>query len=167
MADGLMGEIVEYARNAYKDLGDPDYHFFAAALARDPWQGLTNELSAFVKVEDWTDRDNGVGFSYVLVDRHDKSASWSLWLSAVGPFAFLCVNPAHGELRRQDVLVSPIGSTNSVERQIIGAIGASGARLLDAEAVETSVDFAASDGRFPTSVFVLLFGEDDVPWWHE
>ncbi|MER6793505.1 hypothetical protein [Amycolatopsis mediterranei] len=39
--------------------------------------------------------------------------------------------------------------------------------LLGAEEIEMTVDFRPPDDRFPVSAFVMLFGESDVPWWHE
>ncbi|WP_086858195.1 hypothetical protein [Amycolatopsis lexingtonensis] len=56
------------------------------------------------------------------------------------------------------------------EERIVTEAGQAGVRLLSAEEVETTVDFdfdfAPADGRFPVSLFVLLFGDTDVPWWH-
>lgn len=52
------------------------------------------------------------------------------------------------------------------EERIVTAIQEAGVRLLGAEKIETTVDFRPWDGRFPASLFVMIFGDTDVPWWH-
>jgi hypothetical protein len=160
-----MEEFLGYARRAYGDLQKPDYGFFSQALRDRPWESLVERLRRFLRVEDWTDREDDVSFSYEMqVGR--SSPAWSLWLSAVGPFALLAYSSAGGELLRSDVVVD-VGSEMPPEgTEIITLLRDSGVRLLSAEEVETTVDFRPADGRFPASLFVMLFGDSDVPWWH-
>ncbi|MCR6485135.1 hypothetical protein M8542_20095 [Amycolatopsis sp. OK19-0408] len=142
-----MDDFLEHASRAYGDLRKPGYAFFEEALRTRPWEPLVERLRQVMRVEDWTDREDDVSFSYVL-DRSRHSEAWLLWLSAVGPFALLVHAPAPA--------AEPMARSGVI----------TGVRLLSAEEVETTVDFAPAGGRFPASLFVLLFGDSDVPWWH-
>jgi hypothetical protein len=159
-----VDEFLAYARRAYRDLQDPDYGFVAEALAAQPWRPVVDQLRQFLRVEDWTDREDDVSFSYVLKAGR-RSPVWLLWLSAVGPFALLAC-PADTELGRADVVTAPRADGPAEETRIIRVLREARLRLLTAAVVESTVDFRPPDGRFPTSVFVLLFGDSDVPWWH-
>ncbi|MEV7098892.1 hypothetical protein AB0M80_39290 [Amycolatopsis sp. NPDC051045] len=53
------------------------------------------------------------------------------------------------------------------EKRIIEMLREAGLTWLSAGEIEATVDFHPPDGRFPVSTFVLLFGESDVPWWHD
>ncbi|PRX44432.1 hypothetical protein B0I32_15119 [Nonomuraea fuscirosea] len=160
-----VDDILRHARAAYGDLRKPDYLFFRHAQENNPWAGLLKSLSARFKLEDWSDWEDGVGFSYAVRGRADSKRSWSLWLSAVGPYAFLCANVAE-TLRRQDVITSA-DVTDPDPAELVRELHAAGATLLTADEIETTVDFTSFEGKYPASTFVLLFGEEDVPWWHE
>ncbi|WIY02430.1 hypothetical protein QRX60_00715 [Amycolatopsis mongoliensis] len=102
-----------------------------------------------------------------MVQVGGKTPVWSLWLSAVGPFALLARTPVDGEIARSDVVVGVGPETPPEGARIITLLREAGVRLLSAEEVETTVvDFLPWDGRFPVSLFVVLFGDTDVPWWH-
>ncbi|MEV1118193.1 hypothetical protein AB0I91_24280 [Actinosynnema sp. NPDC049800] len=160
-----MDDVLRYARAAYGDLGKPDYSFFQRARENNPWAGLLKSLSARFKLEDWTDWEDGVGFSYTVRSRADSNRSWSLWLSAVGPYALLCANVAE-TLRRQDVITFA-DEADPDPADLVRELHAASLTLLTADEVETTVDFTSFEGKYPASTFVLLFGEEDVPWWHE
>ncbi|WP_410586215.1 hypothetical protein [Amycolatopsis sp. lyj-23] len=161
------GEFLEHARRAYGDLRNPYYGFFADAQENDPWKSLLRRFAEFLSVEEWTDRTDDVSFSYVLTPHRRSRSAWLLWLSAVGPYAFL----AYGEdpdtpLARADVVTGSAENRPAEENRIIEMLREAGLTLLSAEEIEATVDFHPPDGRFPVSTFVLLFGESDVPWWH-
>lgn len=157
--------FLEHARRAYGDLQNPYYGFFAEALNTRPWEPLVDRLRQFVRVEDWTDHVDDVSFSYVLDPRHGPGF-WSLWLSAVGPFALLTYSLSEQEILRSDVVTGVEPDRRTEETRIVTAIQDAGVRLLSAAEIETTVDFRPGDGRFPVSLFVMVFGETDVPWWH-
>jgi len=161
-----MDEFLEYARRAYGDLQKPDYGFFAEALRTRPCERLMSRFREFLRVEDWTDREDDVSFSYVLKVRRG-SAGWLLWLSAVGPFAFLVYSPTDDEIVRSDVVTGVRDGGFAEEARIVGLLQDEGFRLLSAIQIESMVnEFRPWDGRFPVSLFVVLFGDTDVPWWH-
>jgi len=160
-------EFLEHARRAYGDLQNPYYGFFSDALRDNRWKSLLDGLGEFLDVEDWTDSLD-VSVSYTLTPRRRRWSGWSLWLSAVGPYAFL----AYGEdpdtpLTRADVVAGAGENRPAEEKRIIELLRAAGLTLLSAEEIEATVDFRPPDGRFPVSTFVMLFGESDVPWWHD
>ncbi|WP_326948315.1 hypothetical protein OG439_05850 [Amycolatopsis sp. NBC_01307] len=159
-----MEEFLAHARRAYGDLRKPDYGFFQDALATRPWEPVMARLQEFLRVEDWTDREDDVSFSYVLTTGR-RSPGWLLWLSAVGPFALLVYCPADDEIVRADVVVEANPDRPS-EMRVVAVLREAGVRLLSAGEIETTVDFRPMDGRFPVSLFVLVFGDTDVPWWH-
>jgi hypothetical protein len=163
--DERMEEFLEYARRAYGDLQTPDFGFFQEALATRPWDSLVGRLQLFLRVEDWTDREDDVSFSYVL-DTGRRSRGWLLWLSAVGPFALLVYSPTDEDIVRSEVVTGVDPERRPEEKRIVTAIQEAGVRLLSAEEIETTVDFRPLDGRFPASLFMMLFGDSDVPWWH-
>nr|AFO69392.1 hypothetical protein [Amycolatopsis orientalis subsp. vinearia] len=161
-----MEEFLEHARRAYGDLRKPDYGFFSDALRVRPWEPLVDRLRQLLLVEDWTDREDDVSFSYVLQVSRDSPA-WSLWLSAVGPFALLACTAAGAELVRSDVVVGTGPDMPPEGDRVLALLREAGVRLLSAEEVETTVDgFRAWNGRVLVSLFFVLFGETDVPWWH-
>ena len=164
-----LEEFLAHARSAYGDLQNPDYGFFGDALEVRPWRPVVDRLREFMRVEDWTDREDDVSFSYELMvkQRRRRSFVWVLWLSAVGPFALLAGVPLDTEVSRADVITEPRADGSPEETRIVQVLREAGIQLLSAEEVEWTVnDFRPWDGRFPVSVFVLLFGESDVPWWH-
>jgi hypothetical protein len=66
---GALDEVYDRARAAYGDLHDPDHGFFSRALEVQPWRGLVEQLSEFVKVSDYSDREDGVCFRCSLEER--------------------------------------------------------------------------------------------------
>ncbi|WP_328614436.1 hypothetical protein OHS18_41250 [Amycolatopsis sp. NBC_00355] len=161
-------EFLEHARRAYGDLRNPYYGFFADAQENNPWKSLLRGFGEFLDVEEWTDRTDDVSFSYVLSPHRRSRSGWLLWLSAVGPYAFL----AYGDdpdtpLARDDVVTDFGEDRPAEEKRIIELLRNAGLTLLSAEEIEMTVDFHPPDGSFPVSAFVMLFSESDVPWWHE
>lgn len=169
-------EVTRYARQAYGDLHKPDYSFFSTALEEQPWRALADELRQFLRISDETDYEDGVSFCYALepprrfslLRREPRLAKvWTLWLSAVGPFALFAGGPPYTELVREGVIVEPRPDGPIEEARVIEILKDAGLKLLSAEDIEqTVVEFRPWDGRFPASVFVVLFGDTDVPWWH-
>lgn len=169
-------EVITYARQAYGDLLKPDYSFFSEAWEQQPWRPVVDELRQFLRVEDWTNGNDDVSFSYVLqpprrfslLRRERRPAmAWTVWLSAVGPFALFAGGPADTELVREEVIVEPRPDGPAEEARVVEILKKAGVKLLSAEDVEqTVVEFRPWDGRFPASVFVVLFSDTDVPWWH-
>lgn len=169
-------EVITYARQAYGDLLKPDYKFFAEALEAQPWRALVEELRQFLRVSDETDYEDGVSFCYALepprrfslLRREPRPAKvWTVWLSAVGPFALFAGGPPYVDLVREEVIVEPRPDGPPEEAQVVEILKEAGFKLLSANDIEqTVVEFRPWDGRFPASVFVVLFGDTDVPWWH-
>lgn len=161
-------EFLEHARRAYGDLRNPYYGFFADAQGNNPWKPLLRGFGEFLDVEEWTDRTDDVSFSYVLTPHRRSRSSWSLWLSAVGPYALLAYSEdPDTPLARADVVTGSGEDRHAEEKRIIEMLRDAGLTLLSAEEIEMTVDFHPPDGRFPVSTFVMLFGESDVPWWHD
>lgn len=169
-------EVLAHARRMYGDLHKPNYSFFSEAWERQPWKPVIDELRQFLRVEDWTNGNDDVSFSYVLqpprrfsVLRRERrpALAWSLWLSAVGPFALFAGGPADIELHREEVIVEPRADGPAEEARVVEILKKAGLKLLSADDIEqTVVEFRPWDGRFPASVFVVLFSDTDVPWWH-
>ncbi|MGW4062826.1 hypothetical protein ACWEGE_31400 [Amycolatopsis sp. NPDC004747] len=159
-------EFLEHARRAYGDLQNPYYGFFSDALRDNRWKPLLDGFREFLDVEDWTDPLD-VSVSYTLQPHRRSRSGWSLWLSAVGPYAFLAYGDAPDTpLARADVVTGADENRPLEEKRIIELLREAGLTLLSAEEVEATVDFHPPDGRFPVSTFAMLFGESDVPWWH-
>lgn len=160
-----QNRLLEDARRAYGKLDDPDYGFFAAALEGCVWKNVIDELKGIVNVEDWTDREDGVGISLELSARGGGRGSgvWSLWLSAVGPYALLAFSV--GEIRREDVLVSPRPDASCEERRIIEVLREANFLMVSADDAERAVvEFCPEEKDFPSSTFLMIFGESGVPW---
>jgi len=127
---------------------------------------LLNRLQRFLTVEEWTDREDDVCLSYVL-QTGPGSAVWSLWLSLAGPFALL-TSTADGEtVARADVVTELTSELPPEAGQILQLLDEAGAQLLSAAEIESTAAFRPASGTVPASVFVMLFGDTDVPWWHE
>jgi hypothetical protein len=56
-------------------------------------------------------------------------------------------------------------STYRSGQRIIDTIHAAGFSLLSAEDVEATVIFKPYQEVFPVTLFVMLFEEEEVPWW--
>jgi len=163
-----VGRVSRARPPCLRDVRNPHYGFFADVQEANPWKSLLNGFGEFLDVEEWTDRSDDVSFSYVLTPHRRSRSFWLLWLSAVGPYALL----AYGEgpdtpLARADVVTGCGENRPAEEDRVIDLLRDAGLTLLSAEEIEATVDFRPPDGRFPVSTFVMLFGESDVPWWHD
>ncbi|MFI9386707.1 hypothetical protein [Kutzneria sp. NPDC052558] len=172
--DEWVDGVLARARQAYGDLQHPDDGFFALALAEQPWRPVVDRLREFLTVEEWTDREDGVSFSYVLARprrrREPAGPVWALWLSAVGPYGLLGYGAAGSELAREEVRIAPFPDGPPEQYRLFDVLLAAGVELLSAEQVELSVPefrpFRAEPDAVPPPMFVLLFGDEDAPWRH-
>jgi len=172
-SEDRLTEIYQFARHAYHDLNDPDYGFFADGNRRKTLSAVINRLRQLVDVTDWSDYEDGVSLRSTLEEkRHwwqSKSTEpiWTLWLSAVGPFGLLLETPVtSSELSRDDVVMTIDESESQLGRRITGILREEGVRLLAPADVEATVGFKPYHEVFPVTAFVMLFEEENVPWWH-
>src|SRR4051812_8045483 len=73
----------DYVLAAYKSVDKPDYSFVRKVLSARPYDPLIRRLRDYAAVEELTETDDDVCFSYLLKGR---SSLWKLDLSLVGPF---------------------------------------------------------------------------------
>jgi hypothetical protein len=189
-----LGEVLAHARRSYGDLQNPDYGFYSyapeprrrfdwlrgllgvrsdpagagvEAVAMPSWCAAIDQLRSFLHAEDWTGPDD-VSYSYTLATRRSGGGTWSLWLSAVGPFALLTYVPAgHRWIERAHVRTGSWPGGPPEAARIFEILRDAGVQLLRAADVEEAVvEFRPWHGRVPASVFTVLFSDDEVPWWH-
>jgi len=146
-------------RQAYGSPTTPNWSFVSEALRRRPYQPLVDELAAIVSVEENTDPNDDVSFSFVL---GLGESAWSLRLSMIGPYALLL--RAHPSV--VEFLPPEPDERSATERRIVELLASHGVQLLDRDLLEEPVDFAVTDSEAdqPRLYQALFSDEVELPW---
>jgi len=152
----------------------PDWAFAEPEQRRRKLYPVIEPLRAAFKIVEFSNLDDGVSLSFELTEKRgwflrdssEAHAVWTLWLSAAAPVALLVEGRSDvKDIRRDDVMSDESKSTYRSGQKIIDTIHAAGFSLLSAEDVEATVIFKAYQEGFPVTLFVMLFEEEEVPWW--
>lgn len=82
--ENLQQIIQERLTISYGSMYNPNYSFVAKSFEKQPYKKVISEISTRLLVEDITDINYDVSFSYIL--KNEELAEYSLQLSMVGRF---------------------------------------------------------------------------------
>ena len=156
-----MLKFREILNSTYKSLEHPDFSFVKKGFSSRPYDPLIKRLRDYAVVEECTESDDDVCFSYFLKGR---DALWKLDLSLVGPFGIFV--RAKSRVSSQDFLHFGRGDLNGYERKILDMLSSSGIRLLTVDELSLEVPLALFNAaRGNVRLYQALFSDREaLPW---
>lgn len=149
----------EQLLKSYGSLTVPKRHFVQDVADREPFGGVFRELSEICSVDDDTDINCDVCFTFIM---HSKQPL-IIKLSMVGPYAVILSFGQDGFGKA--ALVSSEQGAGTVEADIVSVVTAHGFILVPADHLESPVPIALAEGRVGVPLYAALFQPDeDVPW---
>ena len=153
-----LDELIE---RAYKSRLEPDFSFVKKSASKRPYERLIRVLRDYAAVEETTESEDDVCFSYLLKGRANL---WKLDLSMVGPvgiFVRLKAAPS-----REDFLTKERGDLVDFERKICDILMRGKVRLLSAGDLEKPLDLNLfNTPRGETTMYQGLFCDrPGLPW---
>ena len=150
-----------YVETAYKSLENPDFGFVKKGFASRPYDPVVKRLRDYAAVEELTEADDEVCFSYLLKGR---AALWKLELSLVGPVGLFVRLKAR--VGREDFLFTGKGDIVDFEVKIVGILQNAGIKLLNAEDLELKMPVALfTTGADNARVYQAFFSDrPKLPW---
>lgn len=147
-------------RQSYGDFRSPRLHFVMAAADRQPFEGVLRDLAQTYPVEEDTDLDCDVCFTYIV----RAGQPLVVKLSLVGPYAVILSFGSDGFGEGSLVLPSqPAGTTD--QARVASVLNSHGFVLVPVEHLETLVPLALAKDRAEVTLYAALFEpEGDVPW---
>lgn len=132
------GELTRDIQNAYEDIGAPRRSFVSAAEQSQPYRDLVLALSEVAELNDDTDVNCDVCFSYVL--KSDKF--YFIRLSMVGLYAtFERLREGGGA----ELVASRKDCSSDFERDVFRLLTARGLHVLSEDELDSAVDLALPD----------------------
>jgi hypothetical protein len=150
-------------RASYGDFRSPRLHFVMATADRQPFEGVLLDLAQVCPVEDDTDLNCDVCFTYIV--RADQPLV--VKLSLVGPYAVILSFGSDGYGEGSLVVpAQPAGTTD--EARVFSVLNSHGFILVPADHLETLVPLALAKDRTEVTLYAALFEpEGEVPWPHD
>ncbi len=161
MENSEVAKFREIINSTYKSLEHPDFSFVKKGFSSRPYDPLIKRLRDYAAVEECTEAEDDVCFSYFLKGR---DSLWKLDLSLVGPFGIFV--RLKNRVASTDFLHFSKGDLNGYERKILDMLNGSGIRLLTVD--ELSMDmplmlFNTAKGN--VRLYQALFSDREaLPW---
>jgi len=158
-----MGELSAFRESvvrAYGSVDKPDWGFVNDVVARSPYGPLFDELALRFSVEDDTDINCDVSFTFLVT----AERVLSLKLSMVGPYAVLLAVPSDDPDAPLQVISRLEECANDDERAVFQLVERHGFRILTAEELETSTRFKLEDADIVSLYRALFAFEGLLPW---
>jgi hypothetical protein len=151
----------DYVVSAYKSLENPDFSFVKKGFASRPYDPVIKRLRDYAAVEELTEADDEVCFSYLLKGR---AALWKLDLSLVGPFGVFA--RLKNRVAREDFLFAGKQDLVDFEGKVVDILKGAGIRLLNAEDLEVKMPVALFvAGKDEARLYQALFSDrPKLPW---
>ena len=160
MTEENLTLYMPYIKEAYRSFETPDFSFAKKTLSARPYDRLIKVLRNYAAIEEHTQGEEDVCFSYFLKGR---AALWKLDLSIVGPFAMFV--RLSNSINRQDFLHHRSGDLIDFERKIIDTIRAGGIKFMTCDELETKVPVTlVNTPKEEVSLYQTLFTDRPVPW---
>jgi len=141
----------------YKSLENPDFSFVRKMDRSRPYNSMIKDISANFHVEDHTDINDDVCFSYNI---SNQCGEWGLELSMIGLYAVVLLVDKHGACE-------PLEKPNSeFEREIFSKLNKNSFQVLGQEILETplKINLFNTDSN-ETCFYQALFSDVDIlPW---
>lgn len=149
----------EQLRRSYGSLSEPKRHFVLSAANRRPFEDVLAELSRSYPVDDDTDINCDVCFTFIVRGEQPLIVK----LSMVGPYAVVLSFGADG-LGRGSLVGEP-GDADGFAGRVVSAVESHGFFRPSADQLETPVPIALVPGRAEVPLYAALFEpEGEAPW---
>ena len=154
-------KIQEIVTGTYKSLEHPDFSFVKKGFSSRPYDPLIKRLRDYAAVEECTEAEDDVCFSYFLKGR---DSLWKLDLSLVGPFGLFVRLKAR--IGTEDFLCAGKGDLNGYERKILDLLKNSGIKLLTVKDLSQEVPMTLfNTGKGKVCLYQALFSDREaLPW---
>lgn len=151
----------EYVESAYKSLEHPDFGFVKKGFASRPYDPVVKRMRDYAVVEELTEADDDVCFSYLLKGR---AALWKLDLSLVGPFGLYV--RLKSRIDREDFLFAGKSDLVDFEVKIADILKNAGIKLLHADDLALPMPLALfAAGKGEARLYQALFSDrPKLPW---
>lgn len=159
-----MGELAAFHESIIRSYGsttNPNWSFVNDIVSRDPYGGVAEELARFGEVEDDTDVNCDVSFTY-LVRRPQRPIS--VRLSMVGPYALVLVVTSDDPDAPLDVVAAVDDADSADERAIVELLDGQGFTVLSSQTLERSIPFSLDGEQFAPLYRALFSFEGLIPW---
>jgi len=158
MINEVYSDLIKAALVKYKSFDKPDFQFVSKAVDENPYANIVQEISNIVDVNENTDINDDVCFSYLL---KYKNNMWALQFSMIGLFGvFMRVN------NNCNTLLTQLTENGIIENQIIDNLLNNHIQLLDQELLEMPVNISLFNTESDnTKIYQMLFSDMDfLPW---
>jgi hypothetical protein len=146
---------------SYGSVERPNWSFVNDVVSRNPYDGLTEELARFGHLEDDTDVNCDVSFTY-LVRRRQRPIS--VRLSMVGPYALLLVATSDHPDGPLDVISTVDDAGSQDERAIVELLDQQGFKVMSGETLERTIRFSLNNEQVAPLYRALFSFEEEIPW---
>ena len=130
----MSSHYLDFVTKAYGSLEQPDFSFVKTVVQKRPYEPVIRRVRDYAAVEELTDTDDDVCFSYLLKGRANL---WKLDLSMIGPFGIFV--RAGSQMAPNDFVVPNKSDLSGYEVKIIDLLSAGGIRLLSSRELEEPV----------------------------
>ncbi|MFJ9322759.1 hypothetical protein [Streptomyces globisporus] len=146
-------ELSQYIQNAYGEKDAPRRSFAAVALRCHPYQDLVNDLAGVASIQDDTDINCDVCFSYIL----ESQRLHLVRLSMVGPYATFARVGKSGSV---EFIFPNKPGLSEIESSVIRLLEKRGFRILSEEQLAADADLALPDIQ-NVKVYNALFSPEE------
>lgn len=154
-------KYLEVLTTAYKSLEQPDFGFVRKVLSARPYDPLIKRMRDYAVVEECTEAEEDVCFSYFLKGRN---ALWKLDLSVVGPYGLFV--RLRNRVSPDDFLVYSRIDLTGFELKIMGLLEKAGVKLLSTEELMMKTPMTLyNTEREKVRLYQALFSDrEKLPW---
>ena len=153
--NNLKAKIFDNILHTYGSLSEPNFSFVEKNIERRPYKEFEKKVKAICVMEEVTDLNNEVCFSYQLVHLSEKLFHQ---ISMVGPYCTLFRMTTSGLILIQEVTV-----LTRFEDDVLTLIQEEGLKLLNREQLETKIQIKLFNAEEPHICFYnALFSDTDI-----
>jgi hypothetical protein len=155
------GKYLDVLASAYKNLDQPDFGFVRKVFSARPYDPLIKRMRDYAVVEECTEAEDDVCFSYLLKGRN---ALWKLDLSVVGPYGIFV--RLRNRVEAEDFIVYSRDDLTGFEVKIADLLKRGGVKLLSMEELSVAMPMTLYNTvREKVRLYQALFSDRDrLPW---
>lgn len=155
------GKYLDVLASVYKSLDQPDFGFVRKVFSARPYDPLIKRMRDYAVVEECTEAEDDVCFSYLLKGRN---ALWKLDLSVVGPYGIFV--RLRNRVEAEDFIVYSRDDLTGFEVKIADLLKRGGVKLLSMEELNVAMPMTLyNTGRERVRLYQALFSDRDrLPW---
>lgn len=154
-----LPSVHELIARAYKNLEHPDFSFVKKVFSARPYDPLVKRLRDYAVVEECTEAEDDVCFSYFL---KGQASLWKLDLSLVGPFGIFV--RLRNRVATDDFLYFGKDGITSFETKILDILKPAGIRLMSAEELACQMPMQLYNTKNVRLYQALFSDREALPW---